>query len=264
MSADAKVVWITGASDGIGAALVEAYAQKGWKIVLSARNETKLSEVAKRNQLSEDNYLVLPFDLAQKFDSQELISKIIIKFLKIDVLILNAGISQKGKAETTQTSVEQTIMQVNYWSNVFLAKAVIPIMRSQGGGQIAVVSSIIGKFGSPFLSTYAASKHALKGYFESLRYEVEADNISILIVTPGFIKTDIAKKAVTESGELFNEDSKAQANGTVPGVVANKIMNAITRKKRVIYVGGLETWTPAIQFLFPDVFYWIWKKLHKL
>jgi short-subunit dehydrogenase len=180
-------------------------------------------------------------------------------------LLLNAGISQKGRALATQEQVERNIMEINFFANVHLAKAAIPLLKAnENGGQIAVVSSIVGKFGSPFLSTYAASKHALVGFFESLRYEVEADQISVLIVTPGFIKTNIAQKAVTEDGSMFNQDSVAQQSGTAPEKVAKAIFSALRRKQKHLYVGGLETWTPRFKFFFPNIFYRIWKKLHKI
>ncbi|MFZ4543342.1 MAG: SDR family oxidoreductase [Saprospiraceae bacterium] len=258
------VVWITGASDGIGAALVKEFAGAGYSVVLSARRKDKLEEVAKSAGLSGERHLILPLDLAHTDNISDDIQKIVAKFGRIDVLMLNAGISQKGMAENTLESVEREIMEVNYFANTRLAKAILPYMKSNGGGKIAVVSSIIGKFGGPFLSTYAASKHALVGFFESLRYEVRADGISVLIVTPGFIKTGIAKKAVTEDGSAFNEDSKAQEKGTPPEKVAQRIRKAVESGKKHIYVGGPETFTPMFKFVFPGIFYKIWKKLHKL
>ncbi len=259
-----KIVWITGASDGIGEALVYEFATAGYAIVLSARREEMLRVVAKKANLSEIDCLILPLDLAQLTDSELYINKIKEKFGRIDILLLNAGISQKARALATLESVERNIMEVNYFSNVRLAKAVLPLMQAQGGGKIAVVSSIVGKFGSPFLSSYAASKHALVGFFESLRYEIEADKISVLIVTPGFIKTNIATKAVTEDGSAFNEDSKAQQNGTSPEKVAARIRKALVANQKHLYVGGMETWTPHFKFLLPNLFYWVWKKLHKI
>jgi short-subunit dehydrogenase len=258
------VVWVTGASDGIGAALVKEFSKAGYTVVLSARREDLLRKVAEESGLIADKCMILPLDLEHTEGIQKDVDKIIERFGSIDVLLLNAGISQKGMAENTLESVERSIMEVNYFSNTRITKAVLPYMKAKGHGKIAVVSSIIGKFGGPFLSTYAASKHALVGYFESLRYEVNADNISVLIVTPGFIRTGIAKKAVTEDGSAFNEDSKAQEKGTSPDKVASKIRKAVEGGKKHIYVGGPETFTPLFKFVFPGVFYKIWKKLHKL
>ena len=258
------VVWITGASDGIGAALVKEFAKAGYNVVLSARREPLLRKVAAEAGINENKCMILPLDLEHTENVQDKVAQIIARFGKIDVLLLNAGISQKGMAEKTLETVERTIMEVNYFANTRIVKAVLPHMRANGGGKIAVVSSIIGKFGGPFLSTYSASKHALVGYFESLRYEVMADKISVLIVTPGFIRTGIAKKAITEDGSAFNEDSKAQEKGTAPEKVASKIRKAVESGKKHLYVGGLETFTPMFKFVFPSIFYKIWKKLHKL
>lgn len=258
------VVWITGASDGIGAALVKEFAKADYSVVLSARRESQLRQVAVDARLNDDKCMILPLDLEHTEDIQKDVEKIVGRFGRIDVLLLNAGISQKGMAENTLESVERTIMEVNYFANTRIVKAVLPHMKAAGGGKIVVVSSIIGKFGGPFLSTYSASKHALVGYFESLRYEVNADKISVLIVTPGFIRTGIAKKAVTEDGSAFNEDSKAQEKGTAPEKVAAKIRKALEGGRKHLYVGGPETFTPMFKFVFPGLFYKIWKKLHKL
>lgn len=259
-----KIVWITGASDGIGEALVKEYASASYKVVLSARRVEKMQAVAQSAGLASEDYFILPLDLSTNFDATQLTQQIYDRFGHLDALILNAGVSQKGLAISTLDQVERDIMEINYFSNVKLAKAAVAKMQEHGGGKIAVVSSIVGKFGSPFLSTYAASKHGIMGFFESLRYEVRPQGIHVLIVTPGFIKTGIAVKAVTEDGSAFNEDSKAQQNGTPPEKVAKQIKKALDKGKKHIYVGGLETWTPHFKFVFPNIFYKIWKKLHKL
>ncbi len=258
-----KTVWITGASDGIGAALVKTFAAEGYFIVLSSRRKEKLEEVAAQNNLNSENSLIVPFDLNKKNDYNTLINNILSIVKNIDVLILNAGISQKSFAEETLEDVEYSILQTNYLSNAALAKAILPSMKSTGG-QIAVVSSIIAKFGAPYLSAYSASKAALNNYFESLRYEVERYTIDILIVTPGFIKTSIDVKAIDGNGNPINQASKAQANGTPPEKVAEAIKNALKKRKKHLYIGGFETWIPRFKFLFPNLFYAIWKKLHGL
>ena len=262
---DKKTIWITGASDGIGAALVAALRNENVQLILSARNEEKLLAVAQKNNLKPENYLLLTFNLSKKNDYKALINKVLEKFTSIDILLLNAGVSQKSFAEETLETVERDIMETNYFSNVALAKAVLEVMKKQNsGGQIAVVSSIIAKFGAPYLSTYAASKAALNNFFESLRFEVEKYNISILIVTPGFIRTNIDIKALKGDGSEFNEASKAQAKGMPPEKVADAILQALKTKKKHIYVGGIETLIPRFKFLFPNLFYRIWKKLHKI
>jgi dehydrogenase/reductase SDR family member 7B len=259
-----KTIWITGASDGIGAELVAAFAKRGDNfLILSARRQEKLEEIAAKNHLTAKNSLIVAFDLAVQNDYNTLIDNVLSKVEKIDVLILNAGVSQKSFAEETLESVERNIMQTNFFSNVALTKALLPSLKKTGG-QIAVVSSIIAKFGAPYLSAYAASKAALNNYFESLRFEVERYHIDILIVTPGFINTKIAEKAIDGQGNAINQASKAQEKGTSPVKVAAAIQSALAKRKKHIYVGGLETFVPHFKFFFPNLFYRIWKKLHKL
>ncbi len=261
-----KIIWLTGASEGIGKAIAIQLAQKGAQLVLSARRTELLETLVDELQLAENQYLILPFDLGDaQTDMTALTQKALVKFGRIDCLINNAGISQKGYALPTSEEVERKIMEINFFANIHLTKSVVKAMQKQGeGGKIVVVSSIIGKFGAPYLSTYAASKHAINGYYESLRYEVEKDNISVLIASPGFIKTNIAAKAITETGGAFEQDSVAQKNGTSVETCARKIIRAIENEKRDFYVGKLEVWMPRFKFFFPRLFYFILKKLHRL
>jgi short-subunit dehydrogenase len=260
-----KIVWITGASDGIGAALIAAFSTENVCLILSGRNEEKLLKVVEKNNFKPENYLILPFDLSEKNDYKILTNKVLEKFSTIDILILNAGVSQKSFAEETLETVERSIMETNYFSNVALSKAVLEVMKKQNtSGQIVVITSIVAKFGAPFLSTYSASKAALNNYFEALRYEIEKYKIGVLIVTPGFIRTNIDTKALTGDGSAFNEASKAQSNGTAPEKVAQAILSTLRTKKKHIFVGGIETLIPRFKFFFPNLFYQIWKKLHKI
>ena len=260
---DSKIVWLTGASDGIGAALIPILKSKNVKLIVSARNEKALKTLLLDNRFDEHNSLVLPFDLS-KDNATEKTKVVIDKFGSIDVLILCAGVNQKSLASETEDTVNQLIMNVNFMANVRLIQAILPIFQQQKSGHIVVVSSIIAKFGSPYLSMYAASKHALNGYLESLRYEVEADNINISIVTPGFVATNIDAKALTKDGTAFNQKSIAQSKGISPTKVALAIVKSIERKKRHVYIGKLEILMPLFNFIMPKTFYYILKKLHKL
>lgn len=145
-----KVVWITGASSGIGEALFLELAKQGANIVLSARNEEKLQQLVKQANLAEANYLIIPFDLADTSKAESYVQQIIQKFNRIDFLINNGGISQRGEAVTTSQSVERNLFEINYFAQVALAKAVLPFMIKQQSGHITVVSSIAGKFGFYF------------------------------------------------------------------------------------------------------------------
>ncbi len=263
VSLDSKIVWLTGASDGIGAALIPILKSKNVKLIVSARNETALKTLLQDNHFDSHNSLVLPYDLS-KDNAAEKPKIVLDKFGSIDVLILCAGVNQKSLASETEDAVNQLIMNVNFMANVRLIQAVLPTFQHQKSGHIVAVSSIIAKFGAPYLSMYSASKHALNGYLESLRYEVEANNINISIVTPGFVATNIDAKALTKDGTAFNQKSVAQAKGIAPTKVANAIIKSIERQKRHIYVGKLEILMPFVNFFAPKTFYYILKKLHKL
>jgi len=185
MNLSDKVVWVTGASSGIGEAISYALAKEGCKLIISSRRVEELNRVRKNIKLSDDKILVLPIDLEQHQHVDEWVKAVKNKFNQIDILINNGGISQKSFALDTDQNVERKIMDINYFGNVALSKAVSRVMQKQQSGKIAVITSIIGKFGLPDLTTYSASKHALYGFYDSFRLELKEDNIKVLIVSPG-------------------------------------------------------------------------------
>jgi short-subunit dehydrogenase len=259
-----KIVWITGASSGIGEMLARHLATKGARIILSARRTEKLQEVAADLNIPEKNLLIVPLDLAQPEQIETAVQKVLDAFGKVDILINNAGIAHKSFAEETLQSVDRTVMEINFFGAVALSKALIPTMKVNGGGMIVAVSSILGEIGLPLVSTYAASKHAVNGYFNSLRYELEKYNIKVCLIEPGFINTNITKKSLTGKGEVYNKDSEAQEKGMDAGKCAAQMVRAIEKEKRFAYVGGLETKMPLFELLFPRLFYFLMKKLHKI
>ena len=190
-----KTIWITGATAGLGEALAETLAQQGASLILSGRRADALQELEDRlPKGNNQQHCNIAFDLALEQDYSSLTQVALDKMGQIDILIHNAGLSQKGFFADTKPEVEETLWRVNYLSTVALTRAVLPQMIQQGGGQLVVVGSIAGRYGAPFLSTYSATKHALYGFYESLRYEVEQHGISILMVTPGFIKNRYCPK----------------------------------------------------------------------
>ena len=261
MKLNNKVVWITGASSGIGEAMVKELAKEGSKLIISSRREQELIRVKNELKLNDDQVVVLPLDLEQHQLAEEWTKKAMTAFGRVDILINNGGISQKSEALSTTNATEQKIMNINYFGNVALSKAILPIMQQQKSGKIVVITSILGKFGLPELTTYAASKHALYGFYESLRLEHIKDNIQILLVAPGFINTNVAINAVKGDGTLLNENSDAQKNGMLPSVFARKLIKAIKSKKQHIYIGGKELLAIPFKTFFPNTFYSIMLKM---
>lgn len=255
-----KVVWLVGASDGIGAALAQLLSQEACELIISARSEDKLQAL----KADKSNVRCIALDLSDS-DSYWLASEQVNKaYGKVDILINCAGIAHKSRVAETSEKVDRQIMEVNFMGIVQLTKLVLPNMIARNAGQIVTISSILGEIGLPFVATYAASKHALNGYFNSLRYEVEAHDIDITIISPGFIKTDITKKSLKGDGSTYNENSDAQSKGMDAGKCAAGIKRSIEKKKQFAYVGGVETNMPKAARWLPGIFQTLMKKMHKI
>ena len=249
-----KVIWITGASSGIGEALVYQLSKSGARIILSSRREEELLRVKNNAVLSDENSLIIPLDLSNTNDCSIWINQIISKFGKIDMLINNGGQSQRSSVLDTDERIERKLFEINYFSAVNLSKAVIPYMLKQKQGKIIVISSIAGKFGFFLRSSYSAAKHALHGYFESLRLELEQKGISVLIVCPGKIKTKVSLNAVSNGGKEHNEMDPSHENAMSAEECAKQIISAIIQNKEEVFIGGKELLIVKIKRFFPALF----------
>jgi len=256
-----KVVWVTGASSGIGEALVKAFAKEGAKVVLSARREDELQRVKKESGLTDSNSLVLPLDLYKIDEIGKALAKVKEKYSSIDILICNAGIAQRSLVKDSLLQVDRQIMELNFFAVIALTKAVLPGMLAQKSGNIVVISSVMGKMGIPFRSMYCASKHALHGFFEALRGEVFKDGLKVNIICPGYVKTNVSLNAVTSEGKAHGKMDKGQEKGISPEKCANGILNAIKRNKEELYIGGSETIAPRLKVLLPGLFSAIIKRV---
>lgn len=234
-----KTVWITGASSGIGKALALEFSKEGANIILSARNEEKLIEVQQQCAYS-DRTKILLLDLTEQQTFEQKTKEAIGYFKSIDILINNGGVSQRSMAIDTKLEVDQKLFEINYFGTIGLSKALLPHFVSKNSGQIAVITSVVGKIGTPLRSSYAGSKHALHGFFDSLRAEI-SENISITLICPGFVNTDVSINALTADGSSQNTKDKATANGLSPELFAKKAVIAIKKKKQeVVIAGALE------------------------
>jgi dehydrogenase/reductase SDR family member 7B len=177
------------------------------------------------------------------------------KFGRIDVLINNGGFSQRGEASQTPVSIDRQLMEVNFFSYVSLTKAVLPYMMRQKEGRVVVVSSIAGKFGFYLRSSYSAAKHALHGFFESLRLETEKSGIRIHIVCPGKIRTEISLNAVTPSGDAHAKMDESHMSAMSATDCAKKIISSIERNKEETFIGGKEILMVKIRRFFPLLFH---------
>ena len=175
MSFSGKVVWITGASSGIGEALAVELAKASARLVLSARRPDELARVAK--QCASTEVMIVPLDLAKSDDFEKLVADVLARFGQIDVMVHNGGISQRSWVKDTAMSVHRRLMEVNFFGTVALTRALLPSMLAKKQGHFVVISSVMGKIGTPMRSSYAATKHALHGFFDCLRAEVTNDGL---------------------------------------------------------------------------------------
>lgn len=257
MNLEGKVIWVTGASSGIGKAIVEQLSRiRKTQIIVSSRREPELEDVKSRCEAAGvcESIETLTIDLAETetlFESARQAWNI---FGKIDIVIHNAGISQRSLALETDMQVFDQIMRVNYLGTVALTQALLPFMVNNGGGNLIVVSSLVGKFGTPMRSGYAASKHALHGYFDSLRAELHEQGIRVLIACPGFVRTNISINALTADGSTQGTMDRAQKQGMPAHQFARKLLKALVAGREEIAIGGRERFAVYLKRFWPSLF----------
>jgi short-subunit dehydrogenase len=249
-----KVVWITGASSGIGEALTYAYAARGAKLILSSRNKTALEKIKQNCAQTNSEIHVLPLDLSKLRTLGKKAKKALRLFGKIDVMVHNAGVASRDLATKIDLDTDQKIMDTNYFGAVVLTKALLPSMLERQSGHFIVVSSVSGVYGVPKLSSYSASKHALHGFFESLRAEVARDKIQITMAIPGFVRTNITVNALNGDGSQHGKMMQVQARGMDPMRVAAAIIDRAAKNKEEILIGRLELLGVYCKRLFPVLF----------
>lgn len=256
MSFKNKVCWVTGASSGIGEALSFYFAKQGAQLVVSARREETLQKVKKQcEDLGAASCSIIPIDLSHPKSIELAVNKFNSIHKSIDFLVNNGGISQRALAKDSSVDIDRKIMEVNFFGAVQLTKLMLPKFLDQGNGNISVTSSITGKFGFPLRSAYSASKHAVQGFYESLRTEVEKEGVRVSVIIPGRVKTDISKHAITSSGKEHGKLDQGQEEGISSEKAAKIIANGLLANKREILVGGKELNMVHIRRFFPALFY---------
>lgn len=260
-----QVVWITGASSGIGEALALQFAAESARLVLSARRRDELERVRKRcveAGLQADQALVLPLDITDHEAMPAAVQAVRDAFGRIDLLINNAGISQRSKCVDTDMSVYRTILEVDVLGQIALTKAVLPVMLEQGSGHLAVTSSVAGKIGAPLRTGYCAAKHAMMGFFDALRAEVAADGLKVTTITPGYIRTNVSENALNGDGSRFGRMDQDIADGMDVDRCAAVILDGFRKGKPEIPVGeGMEMKALMMKRFFPKA---VFKKVEKM
>lgn len=234
MSFASRVVWITGASSGIGEALSRALLADGAAVILSGRRVEALQQLA---ALAPERTLVLPFETTDYERLPELVEQAWAWQGRIDLLINNAGVSQRSLALDTSFDVYRQLIDIGYLAPVALTQLLLPRLVEQGSGQLAVVSSVAGKLGAPMRTGYCGAKHAVVGYFEALRAEVEeAYGIGVSVILPGSVRTAIASNALEGSGAARGRSDTNIDNGIDPNDAAKTILDGLAQRQHDIVV----------------------------
>lgn len=245
-----KTIWITGASGGIGEALALAASQQGSRLILSARRQQALEAVRERCAQPE-RCATLPLDLLD-FDAEQACAQAEALFGPIDVLVNNAGVSQRGTVLDTTLDTHRRIMELDYFAVIALTRAVLPGMIERGGGHVVTVSSVVGHVSSPLRSGYAAAKHALHGYFDAAAAELWQQNIRFTLACPGFVATDVSKNALTGDGSSWDKMDARTAKGMDPAECAARIWRAVEKNRYELLMGPergfvyLKRWMPGL------------------
>lgn len=232
--------WITGASSGIGRALAQVLSAQGATIVATARREPEL-QALRASCAHPERVHLLPADLLDAAGWGPLAARAANLAGPIQVLVNCAGISQRATAEKTRLQDVRRMMELNFFAPVALTQAVLPAMREAGEGRVVIISSVAGYVSTPLRSTYAASKHALHGYFDSLRAELHGSGVGVTIVCPGYIRTAISEHAIGEDGAAHGQRDAVVESGMPAERCAERIAQAIERGESELLVGGRET-----------------------
>lgn len=249
-----KSVWITGASSGIGEACAYRYAEEGARLVLTSSSARRLETVAlKCRELGASSVSVLPYDLTSLDKIETLVDSAWNANQGLDIVMLNAGISQRTNVEDTSMEMVRKIMEINYFAPVAITKSILPRMIAEGGGKIAVTTSIAGRFGFPLRCGYSSSKFALYGFFETLQAEYHDKGIRVILVCPGRVNTNISKYALDKGGKPHGVMDPGQANGMSADKAACVITRAIDKEKREVLVGRKELLMVYIKRFFPGI-----------
>ena len=243
-----RVLWITGASSGIGEALAIAWSREGARLILSSRNVMELERV-KSACAHPERHRILPLDLTDT----DAIVRAAEAAGPVDVLVHSGGVSQRSLAAATDLAIDRAIMDLNYFGTVALTKAVLPSMLARRSGHIVPITSVIGYVGVPLRSAYAASKHALHGFFETLRAETASGGIHITIVVPGYIRTKVSENALRGDGTRHGAMDDTHAGAMLPEVAAPRIIDAVAKRKAEIRVGGKEIHAVVLRRFVPSL-----------
>ncbi|QBL08881.1 SDR family oxidoreductase [Rheinheimera sp. D18] len=250
-----KVIWITGASGGIGEALAREFAAAGAVLILSARREAELIRV--RDSLTNtQRHVLLHLDITDTAAVDAAIVNITQKMGGLDWLINNAGISQRSLIVDTPVATERKLFDVDYFAQINLTRSALPLLLADGGGKVVFISSVAGLVGTQYRGSYSAAKAALHLWANSLRAELFDQGLQVATIFPGFVKTDVSRNALTGDGSALGQMDDAQASAMSAEQFAKQAVKALIKDKNYIVIGGLKERLGAlVSRLSPNLLY---------
>lgn len=241
-----KTIWITGASSGVGEGMATVFHREGAHLILSARRQAELERVKALCTAGPGRVHVLPFDMVDAHQRESAAQSVLADFERLDILVNNAGIGQRSAAKDTLAEVERRIMEVDFFAPVALTKLVLPRMIAQKRGHLVVTSSVAGKHAVPHHSAYCAAKHALHGYFDTLRIEHLADNIDVTLLVIAGIRSNVYEHALRADGSEYGPSRSGDMTGMSAEACAEQVVDGLLRRDYEMVI-GIETALQALQ-----------------
>lgn len=260
MDPKGRNVWITGASSGIGRAMAIEMAKAGAALLLSARRRDRLEEAAAECRRYGGRVATLPLDLAETEKLRGAAAEAEALLGPIEILAHVGGVGQRGLALDTELVVARRILDVDFWGAVELTRAVAPGMVERGRGQIVALSGVLGKFGAPRRSFYSAAKHAMHGWFDSLREELLGTGVTVTLLVPGWVRTEISESALEADGRTHGSMDAGQEKGISPEECAVRAMPAIRGELPEQLIGGIECGGVYLNRIWPRLFKWFLRR----
>jgi len=254
-----KVVIVTGASSGIGEAIAREFARLKSKVVLAARSEERLRVIIDEITLSGIEAIYVKTDVSIEEDCRKLIERTIARFGKIDILVNNAGISMRAGFPDVEISVLKRLMDVNFWGTVYCTKYALPWLLESKGSLIGI-TSVAGFHGLPGRTGYSASKFAMHGFLETIRIENLKKGLHVMVLAPGFTRSEIRKHALLADGSEQGESPRNESGMKSPDYVAKWVIKGIIRKKRNKLLTWEARFTALFQRILPTVVDWAYYK----
>jgi short-subunit dehydrogenase len=232
-----KTIWITGASSGVGEGMATVFHREGARLILSARRKAELERVKAACQGGPCDVHVVPFDICDETQREAAAREVLETYPRLDILVNNAGIGQRSRAQDTRLDVDRRIMEVDFFAPVALTKLVLPRMIDQKGGHFVVTSSVAGKHAVPHHSAYCAAKHALHGFYDTLRIEHLADNIDVTLLVIAGVKSNVFRHALTGDGSEYGASDWDQGNGISAETCAEQVVDGILKREHELMIG---------------------------